>query len=146
MIERNETRVIVDLDSLKEKAEAIHKDVAQKVTRHSVYHLFIRQTKVIRLAYLKGYLLGKTSWDSHVLECMSKSLNYTYTLLMSITNRLIDFFDHCLRQFPSEQWVTIKRNFYDPLFPRGTLAGDLVVNQGVYCAPRLSEVSARLLG
>lgn len=46
-----------------------------------------------------------------------------------------------MRQFPSEQWITIKRNFYDPAFPVGGLAGDLVVNQGIYVAPRLSEVS-----
>ncbi|OTA96575.1 hypothetical protein M434DRAFT_8770 [Hypoxylon sp. CO27-5] len=121
-IDRNETRITVDLDSLKEKAQ--HKDIAKKVARQSVYYLTIRQTSVIRLAYLKAYLQGKVSWDSHVLEC-------------------INFFDHCLRQYPSEQWVTIKRNFYDPEFPGGHLGNDLVTNQGIYLAPRLSETINR---
>lgn len=57
------------------------------------------------------------------------------------TNSLSDFFDHAMRQFPSEKWVVIKRNFYDPSFPVGRLGQDLVVNQGIYVAPRLSEVS-----
>ncbi|KAI1468209.1 Piwi-domain-containing protein [Daldinia caldariorum] len=117
-IDRNEARFTVDLDSLKEKAE--HEDIAKKVGKTSVYSLTIRQTTTIHLSYLRTYLEGKISWDTHVLECMN-------------------FFDHCLRQFPSEQWVTIKRNFYDPMFPVGGLSGDLVVNQGIYCAPRLSE-------
>ncbi|KAI0121915.1 Piwi-domain-containing protein [Daldinia grandis] len=117
-IDRNEARFTVDLDSLKERAE--HEDIAKQVGKTSVYSLTIRQTATIRLSYLKAYLQGKISWDAHVLECMN-------------------FFDHCLRQFPSEQWVTIKRNFYDPMFPVGALSGDLVVNQGIYCAPRLSE-------
>ncbi|KAI1371293.1 Piwi-domain-containing protein [Hypoxylon crocopeplum] len=117
-IDRNETRVTVDLDSLKDKAE--HQDIAKKIAQTSVFYLIIRQTKTIRLSYLKAYLQGKISWDSHVLECMN-------------------FFDHCLRQHPSEQWITIKRNFYDPMFPVNSLGNDLVINQGVYCAPRLSE-------
>ncbi|KAI8960336.1 Piwi-domain-containing protein [Daldinia sp. FL1419] len=117
-IDRNEMRCTVDLDSLKEKAE--HEDIAKKLEKTSVYSLTVRQTKTIRLSYLRAYLQGKISWDTHVLECMN-------------------FFDHCLRQWPSEQWITIKRNFYDPMFPVGGLSGDLVVNQGIYCAPRLSE-------
>ncbi|KAI0836920.1 Piwi-domain-containing protein [Hypoxylon sp. FL0890] len=117
-IDRNETRITVDLDSLKEKAG--HEDIVKKVARQSVYYLSIRQTNVIRLSYLKAYLQGKVSWDTHVLEC-------------------INFFDHCLRQYPSEQWLTIKRNFYDPEFPGGHLGTDLMTNQGIYVAPRLSE-------
>ncbi|KAI1136441.1 Piwi-domain-containing protein [Hypoxylon sp. FL0543] len=118
MIDRNEARIAVDLDGLKEKAG--HEDIVKKVERQSVYYLTIRQTAVIRLSYLKAYLQGKVSWDTHVLEC-------------------INFFDHCLRQYPSEKWITIKRNFYDPEFPGGNLGNDLMTNQGIYVAPRLSE-------
>ncbi|KAI1763510.1 Piwi-domain-containing protein [Hypoxylon sp. FL1150] len=123
-IDRNEARISVNLDALKQQAAAQHPHIAQRVGRISVYEVIIRQTKVIRLSYLKAYLEGRIAWDAHVLECMN-------------------FFDHAMRQFPSEQWVTIKRNFYDPAFPVGGLAGDLVVNQGIYVAPRLSESIAR---
>ncbi|KAI1771467.1 Piwi-domain-containing protein [Hypoxylon cercidicola] len=124
MIDRNEARISVNLDALKQKAAAQHKDIAKKVEKSSVFSLRIRQTKVIRLSYLRAYLSGKIAWDAHVLECMN-------------------FFDHAMRQYPSEQWVTIKRNFYDPSFPVGGLAGDLIVNQGIYVAPRLSDSITR---
>ncbi|KAI1385411.1 Piwi-domain-containing protein [Hypoxylon trugodes] len=117
-VERGELRVTVDLDSPAEKPQ--EQPNPNKKKANSPYYLSVRQTKAIRLSYLRAYLLGKISWDEHVLECMN-------------------FFDHCLRQFPSEKWVTIKRNFYDPRFPVGKLSNDLVVNQGIYCAPRLSE-------
>ncbi|KAI1101620.1 Piwi-domain-containing protein [Jackrogersella minutella] len=123
-ITRGETKITVDLDGLKEKAAAEHELVAKKVARNSVYYLSIRQTTTVRLSYLKAYLQGKISWDNHVLECMN-------------------FFDHCLRQYPSEQWLTIKRNFYHPAFPITPLAGDIIANQGIYCAPRLSEAINR---
>ncbi|XXH01310.1 hypothetical protein Hte_007667 [Hypoxylon texense] len=123
-IERNEARVTVNLDALKQKAATLHKDIAKNVEKRGEFRLVIRQTKVIRLSYLEAYLKGRIAWDAHVLECMN-------------------FFDHCMRQFPSEKWITIKRNFYDPAFPVGGLAGDLIVNQGIYVAPRLSESIAR---
>ncbi|KAI0165272.1 Piwi-domain-containing protein [Hypoxylon sp. FL1284] len=123
-IERNEARISVNLDELKQKAAEQHKDIVKRVERNSVYELHIRQTKVIRLSYMKAYLAGQIAWDSHVLECMN-------------------FFDHCMRQYPSEQWVTIKRNFYDPSFTMHKLADDLVINQGVYLAPRLSDSITR---
>ncbi|KAI0377243.1 Piwi-domain-containing protein [Hypomontagnella monticulosa] len=122
-IDRGETRLTVDLDHLKGKAP--HEDIAKKVAqKNSIYRMTIRQTTTIRLAYLKGYLQGRTAWDTHVLECMN-------------------FFDHCLRQFPTEKWVMIKRNFYDPLGQAGKLGEDLITNQGVYIAPRLSETINR---
>ncbi|KAI0886460.1 Piwi-domain-containing protein [Annulohypoxylon maeteangense] len=115
-----ETRIIVDLDALKKKAEAEHDMVKKKVEKNSVYKLTIRQTKAIRLSYLKNYLSGTTPWDTHVLECMN-------------------FFDHCLRQWPSQRWMLIKRNFFDPNSDFSMLANDVLAAQGIYCAPRLSE-------
>ncbi|OTB02018.1 hypothetical protein M426DRAFT_25033 [Hypoxylon sp. CI-4A] len=119
-IDLSEMRITVDLDSLLEKPEAAHPDVAKRITSESVYYLKLTHTVKVRLGYLKSYLQGQISWDSHVLACMN-------------------FFDHCLRQWPSENWLTIKRNIYDPNAKLSFLANDLVVNQGIYCAPRLSE-------
>ncbi|KAI1456275.1 Piwi-domain-containing protein [Annulohypoxylon moriforme] len=118
-IARGEARIIVDLD-VKKKADAEHEQVKKKVEKNSVYQLTIRQTKAIRLSYLKNYLAGRIPWDTHVLECMN-------------------FFDHCLRQWPSQRWMLIKRNFFDPEFPFSMLANDVLASQGIYLAPRLSE-------
>lgn len=56
-------------------------------------YLIIRKTNVIRLDALRAYLSGQMGWDEHVLECMN-------------------FLDHVLRQWPSENLLAIKRNFY----------------------------------
>ncbi|KAI5863615.1 Piwi-domain-containing protein [Durotheca rogersii] len=123
-IDRNETRIVVDLDTLEEK-EAQSPEVYKKVVdRNSVYYLTIRQTKTIRLSYLKAYLQGKIPWDAHVLECMN-------------------FFDHCMRQYPSQKLLCIKRNFYDRDRPKAKLGFDLVINQGIYSTVRLSEAINR---
>ncbi|KAI2467323.1 Piwi-domain-containing protein [Annulohypoxylon bovei var. microspora] len=119
-IPRGEARITVDLDALKVKAAEEHEQVVKKVEKNSVYYLTIRQTSKIRLSYLKNYLSGKFEWDTHVLQCMN-------------------FFDHCLRQWPSERWLLIKRNFFDPDFPFSMLSNDVLASQGIYCAPRLSE-------
>ncbi|KAI1210063.1 Piwi-domain-containing protein [Annulohypoxylon truncatum] len=118
---QSETRISVDLDALKKEE---HELVKKKVDKQRIFLLKIRQTKKIHLAYLKNYLSGRISWDTHVLECMN-------------------FFDHCLRQWPSERWMLIKRNFFDPDFPFSMLAYDVLASQGIYCAPRLSEAFNR---
>ncbi|KAI1439754.1 Piwi-domain-containing protein [Annulohypoxylon stygium] len=121
-LQRGEARLNVDLDALKKRAD--HEQIKKRLEKNSVYQLIIRQTKVIRLSYLKNYLAGKITWDTHVLECMN-------------------FFDHCLRQTPSERWMLIKRNFFDPLNGWSMLSNDLIGAQGVYLAPRLSEAFNR---
>ncbi|KAI1086846.1 Piwi-domain-containing protein [Rostrohypoxylon terebratum] len=122
-LQRGEARLNVDLDILKKKAD--HEQIKKRLEKNSVYQLIIRQTKVIRLSYLKNYLAGKIPWDTHVLECMN-------------------FFDHCLRQTPSERWLLIKRNFFDPHNGCWTmLSNDLIAGQGIYLAPRLSEAFNR---
>ncbi|KAI0592915.1 eukaryotic translation initiation factor [Biscogniauxia sp. FL1348] len=110
-IERNEYRINVDLDALKGKI---------LIGKKNVFPCHIRQTKVIRLAYLKEYLLGRIPWDTHVLECMN-------------------FLDHCIRQWPSENLILIRRNFYAKEFTNVALATYNEAHRGFYSAVRLSE-------
>lgn len=52
------------------------------------------------------------------------------------------FFDHAMRQHPSESMVSIKRNFYSHDVPIVRLMGEyLEVIKGTYSAMRLSDVS-----
>ncbi|KUI56371.1 Protein argonaute [Cytospora mali] len=81
-----ELRIKVDMDEAKGRAA--------KQDRNNTFVLIIRRSTVIRLASLKAYLEGKAEWDTHILECMN-------------------FFDHVIRQWPSEKLLAIKRNFYD---------------------------------
>ncbi|RYP13690.1 hypothetical protein DL765_006772 [Monosporascus sp. GIB2] len=109
---KGEERITVDLD-----AEAGRQPSDR---RTSVHYCVIKYTKIVRLDYLRAYLQGKASWDSHLLECMN-------------------FFDHVMRQNPSEQLISIKRNFYSPQAIRRPLENYLEVIKGTYAAFRLSD-------
>lgn len=89
----------------------------------NTFYLYIRRSTKVRLASLKSYLEGQTEWDETVLAC-------------------VDFFDHLIRQFPSENMLAIKRNFYNTENPehkalnrRGTLSAV----KGIYAAVRMNS-------
>lgn len=82
-----EIRLQIDMDAEKGRVPRADKP-------RNIVFIIIKRTTVIRLEALRAYLEGKMGWDEHVLECMN-------------------FFDHLVRQFPSEEMVSIKRNFYD---------------------------------
>ncbi|KAL1899214.1 Protein argonaute [Sporothrix stenoceras] len=82
--------------------------------------MVIRQTSAIYLDSLMSYLRGKSGWDTHILECMN-------------------FFDHALRQKPSQSMTAIRRNFYHPKAPKRDLDGTIYASKGIYAAFRLSE-------
>lgn len=84
----NIPELCIEVDMDKEQGRS------SKAKRPNTFHIFIRRSTTIRLASLKSYLEGKAAWDTHVLECMN-------------------FFDHAIRQWPSENLLAIKRNFYD---------------------------------
>lgn len=82
----NEIRTQVDMDQERGRAPRPGRGP-------DVVYLVIKKTNVIRLDALRAYLTGQMGWDEHVLECMN-------------------FLDHVLRQWPSENLLAIKRNFY----------------------------------
>jgi eukaryotic translation initiation factor 2C len=73
---QGEMRINVDLDA--EAGRTL-------VGRDGVYTLILTKTKTIRLKHLEAYIRGKTSWDSHVLECMSRSRSLVFKLI--VTNK-----------------------------------------------------------
>ncbi|RYP69891.1 hypothetical protein DL771_005834 [Monosporascus sp. 5C6A] len=109
---RGEERIAVDLD------REAGREPSDR--RPSAYYCVIKYTKTVRLDYLRAYLQGKASWDSHLLECMN-------------------FLDHLMRQNPSEQLISIKRNFYAPQATRRPLENYLEVIKGTYAAFRLGD-------
>lgn len=92
--------------------------------RPNLFYLKVRRSTSIRLASLKAYLDGKTDWDTHVLEC-------------------INFFDHVIRQGPSERLLQIKRNFYDTqnakAFPLAEPHRTIEAIKGIYAAIRMNS-------
>lgn len=82
----NEIRTQVDMDEERGRAPRPGKEP-------DVMYVVIKKTNVIRMDALRAYLSGQMGWDVHVLECMH-------------------FLDNVLRQWPSEQLLAIKRNFY----------------------------------
>ncbi|KAI1333450.1 Piwi domain-containing protein [Xylariaceae sp. FL0016] len=110
-IPRGEARVIIDLDA--------NKPPSKLSGKKGVFNLVIRQTTTIRLAYLKTYLEGKIGWDVHVLECLN-------------------FLDHCMREWPSERLLSIRRNWYENKLGQ-TLSMYSNVRKGYYSAIRLGE-------
>lgn len=103
-------RIQIDMDAEKNRMS--------RPGRDNTFHLYIRRSTKIRLASLKAYLEGNMEWDQSVLAC-------------------VNFFDHLVRQFPSENMLAIKRNFYNtekpeykPLNRRGTINAV----KGIYAA------------
>ncbi|KAI1111144.1 Piwi domain-containing protein [Nemania sp. NC0429] len=117
-IERNEFRVTVDLDAGRPNTG--------RGGRSNVFFLKVKQSTTVRLQYLHQYLQGKIGWDNHVLECMN-------------------FFDHCMRQGPSEKMLSIRRNIY-PKNPQSMELDRVVeVHKGYYSAVRLSEAKQLMI-
>ncbi|ROT35771.1 argonaute [Sodiomyces alkalinus F11] len=124
-IQRGEERIRVDLD----KDLPPRADGKPRRTDNEFYFV-IRQTAEINLAVLEAYLKGQCDWNSKVLECMN-------------------FLDHLVRQWPSENLVSIKRSFYP------TQSGQQVVRElsscvwlikGVYASVRMNQSVVKGIG
>jgi hypothetical protein len=63
-ISKGEARITVDLDAGKPNRKL--------VADRGVHYIRIRQSKVVKLTCLSEYLNGTCSWDTRVLEGMSK--------------------------------------------------------------------------
>ncbi|KAI0394409.1 Piwi-domain-containing protein [Xylariaceae sp. FL0594] len=109
-VEGGELRVVVDLDAHKPPPRG----------NRGVHYVRIRQSRVVKLTCLNGYLNGTCDWDKSILEGMN-------------------FFDHCIRQTASEKMLRIRRNFYPPKTDPHGLDVIVEIHKGYYAAPRLSE-------
>lgn len=108
-----EMRVLVDLD-----AESNRKPRADG--KSNEHRLVVRQTNKISFTQLEAYINGQSSFDGTCLEAMN-------------------FLDHLLRHWPSENLVQIKRSFFNPadFAERKPLGNGVEVAGGVYQSMRV---------
>ncbi|KAM5355683.1 hypothetical protein ACJ41O_002329 [Fusarium nematophilum] len=119
LVDRGELRFQVDLDEAGRPAGA-------KPREGGKFHVTIRKTTEIQVAALQGYLEHKISFNNSVQEALN-------------------FLDHLVRQFPSQNLLSIKRNFYNQGQPGIPLQDGAIVevHKGTYASVRMSHNLAR---
>lgn len=115
LVDRNEIRVKVDLDEAQRPAGA-------PIRPGAVFHVTLRKTTEIQMAVLRGYLERRIQFNNNVQEALN-------------------FMDHLIRQWPSQNLLGIKRNFYKKnVAGRPLMDGAVVeVHKGSYVSVRLSH-------
>ncbi|KAF4453519.1 hypothetical protein F53441_3832 [Fusarium austroafricanum] len=115
LIDRNEARFFVDLDEGKPSTGRPRRGVSQ-------FNVRIRRTTDIHVSALQGYLEHKMSFNNSVQEALN-------------------FLDHLVRQFPAQNLLAIKRNFYKLGQPGRPLQDGAVVevHKGTYASLRMSD-------
>ncbi|KAH8819457.1 eukaryotic translation initiation factor-like protein 2C 2 [Xylogone sp. PMI_703] len=111
---KNEIRILVNLDEEKGRPSRNPPDTV---------YMTIKQTKVIKMAVIRGYLTRQMAFDSTVLEA-------------------INFLDHCIRQWPSENYTTVKRSFFSRGNEIRALDSVVEAQRGVYSSIRLCDPNA----
>ncbi|KAF4967182.1 hypothetical protein FZEAL_10568 [Fusarium zealandicum] len=114
LIERGEIRFQVNLDDDRNQTAAKNDT--------NLFNVTIRNTTEIQVGALQGYLEHKTSFNNSVQEALN-------------------FLDHLVRQFPSQNLLAIKRNFYK-LGQHGAILQDggvVEVHKGTYASVRMSH-------
>ncbi|PHH72721.1 hypothetical protein CDD80_4302 [Ophiocordyceps camponoti-rufipedis] len=116
-VDRGEVRYQVDLDEgRKPPASGTRRD-------NNKFFVSIRQTTVVNMSALQGYLQQKISFNTSVQTAMN-------------------FIDHLLRQAPSQRLLSIKRNFYDQTLrgkPLSAVGSYIEAHKGLYASVRLSQ-------
>lgn len=80
-------------------------------------HVVVRKTKVVNFAALRAWLDKQASFDIPVMEA-------------------INFLDHLMRETPSKNLISIKRNFFNPNETRFDLGGGIHAAKGAYASIR----------
>jgi eukaryotic translation initiation factor 2C len=123
---------MVDLDAEK----------GRQRTPPELCYVVIRPTKQIRMAVIQSYLSKQMPFDNSVLEAISKIFKSTPIFL---TDVFVDFLDHAIRQWPSEQYTSIKRSFFSRGANSYQIDNCIVAMKGVYTSIRLCDVSSALI-
>ncbi|KAF2864177.1 Piwi-domain-containing protein [Piedraia hortae CBS 480.64] len=109
---QREMRVEVDLD--KEEGRK------PREGKPNVHHCVIKPTNPISFQILQGYLNHQCDFDNSILES-------------------INFFDHMLRETPSQKYSSIKRSFFARGQQRYNLNGGVEAFKGVYQSLRITH-------
>lgn len=107
---RDDTRITVDLDA--EQGRPTKE--GGKTNKHIVHLRFTRQ---VDFNGLNAFLNGQASWSP---ECIDT----------------INFFDHLMREWPSQQYTQIKKSFFQRGEQRFDLGGGIEAFKGVFASLR----------
>ncbi|KAH7138259.1 Piwi domain-containing protein [Dendryphion nanum] len=122
-MERQEERIVVDLDAEKVKDDYTgNPDFSQGQkepakpgkNKHTV---FLRMTRKIDFASLGAYLNGKGDWNPVCIDS-------------------VNFLDHVLRERPSQRYTQIKKSFFERGEARFDLGGSVEAFKGVFASLR----------
>jgi eukaryotic translation initiation factor 2C len=134
-----EQRFHVDLDAEKGRDPRPGKDA-------DVCYVKIVMTKSIRLELIHAYLAKKAEMDDQVFEVISKPAAYLSRCIDQFANSYVAFFDHCMRQGPSQQFIGIKRSFFPTTLRQVNLDSVVMALKGVYASMRMCDVSTTPTG
>ncbi|KAK2773705.1 hypothetical protein FQN52_004512 [Onygenales sp. PD_12] len=84
------------------------------------FRLTVRPTKKVNLAIVEEYLRGNGSVSKDALEGLS-------------------FYDHLLRELPSQRFIPQKRSFFSEKNPKMSIGGGVVAYKGIYQAIRVVQ-------
>ncbi|KAA8613409.1 eukaryotic translation initiation factor 2C 2 [Pyrenophora tritici-repentis] len=108
--ERPETRVAIDLD----EEEGRPTKPGARGNKHIIY---IRRTRQVDFASMTAFLNGQIGWDNTCIDT-------------------INFLDHVLREWPSQQYTQIKKSFFQRGEQRFDLGGGVEAFKGVFASFR----------
>lgn len=119
LVDRGELRFTVNLDEGRPQTQ---QKPSKKPRQSNIFHVTLRKTTEVQMSALKGYLEQKVQFNNSVTEALN-------------------FVDHLIRQWPSQNLLAIKRNFYKRQAKgRPLIDGNLVeVHKGTYASVRLSH-------
>ncbi|KAL2809793.1 Piwi domain-containing protein [Aspergillus granulosus] len=104
----NGINVVVDLDAEQNRPPG---------KTPNTFRLVVRPTRTVNLAVLNAWLSGKTSMSEAVLEALN-------------------FLDHVLREYPSAQFLAIRRSFFNSDGENRDIGNGVLAFKGVYQAIR----------
>ncbi|KAF3005095.1 hypothetical protein E8E13_009910 [Curvularia kusanoi] len=106
---RDDNRITVDLDAEEGRAPK-----AGKGNTHTVH---LRHTRQVDFHGLSAWLKGQTGWSTEYIDT-------------------INFFDHLLREGPSQRYTQIKKSFFQRGEQRFDLGGGIEAFKGVFASLR----------
>ncbi|KAI8939451.1 hypothetical protein NX059_003228 [Plenodomus lindquistii] len=109
-LDREDTRITVDLD----QEEGRPTKAGARGNKHTLH---LRWTRKVDFAHLKAFLNGQVSWSTDCIDT-------------------INFLDHVMREWPSQQYTQIKKSFFQRGEQRFDLGGGIEAFKGVFSSLR----------
>ncbi|KAF1843981.1 eukaryotic translation initiation factor 2C 2 [Cucurbitaria berberidis CBS 394.84] len=109
-LDREDTRITVDLDAEEGRP-------TREGARGNKHTIHIRWTRQVDFNHMQAFLNGQASWST---ECIDT----------------INFLDHVMREWPSQQYTQIKKSFFQRGEQRFDLGGGIEAFKGVFASLR----------